>query len=180
VSSNEIVDARIAHRRLKVADAIVKGYRSSRQIASYLSEKHGVEVHHSTVLKDTEALSKDLRESAQGVVHLWRGVSLERYEDMMRKLSAKLDDPVSVDDEGRSYDQTLPIMRLMKDVVREERKMLGLDMPTKIAHTNPEGDQQAQRAPAIPPEVLEEIRRRQEGLDVVEGEAIEDAEIVGD
>jgi hypothetical protein len=160
-----------------VADAIVKGYSSSRQIAQYLSDTHGVEVHHSTVLKDTEALSKDLRESAQGVVHLWRGVSLERYEGMIRKLSAKLDDPVSVDDEGRSYDQSLPIIRLMKDVVREERKMLGLDMPTKIAHTNPEGDQQAQRIPVIPEEVLERIRGRQREIEV---EEIEDAEIVGD
>ncbi len=160
-----------AQRRLRVAQAMGEGYRASRPIANRLHEKHGIEVHHSTVAKDIQALELDYQEFARDTVDKERGITLSRLERYVQILNDKLDNAVITDDEGRKYDQTLPAIRLLKELEETRARMLGLNMPSKIAHTDPSGKKEYTGIP-------DDFKRRYFSQDLLEVEEIEDADVV--
>jgi vacuolar-type H+-ATPase subunit I/STV1 len=59
---------------------MAEGHTSPRSVAETLKEKHGIDVHRSTVARDMERL--------QGT----ESTPLQRHEDRVRKLSDMLDD----------------------------------------------------------------------------------------
>jgi len=68
-------------RRVLVGRLMAEGHDSSRSVAKTLKEKHGIDVHRSTVARDMERL--------QGT----ESTPLQRHEDRVRKLTEMLDDP---------------------------------------------------------------------------------------
>lgn len=161
-----------AQRRARVAEAMTEGFSSSRQIAKRLSEKHGVRVSHTTVAKDLQVIESDWRERLGDTVEKQRAKSNERYESMIRFAHSKLEDAVSVDSEGRKYDQSLPWARFITETEEKRVRLLGAAMPSKIAHTNPAGDKEYS---GIPQSFLDRFFG---GEDIVDANVIEDADVV--
>lgn len=175
--SQEIERVNQAQRRERVAEAITEGFSSSRQIAARLQEKHGVSVSHATVAQDLQVIESDWQERAKDTVEKNRQKSNERYESMIRFAHSKLEDAVSVDSEGRKYDQSLPWARFITETEEKRIRLLGAAIPSKIAHTDPSGKKEYTGIP-------DDFKRRffSEGLkqkeDIVEVEDIEDADVV--
>jgi vacuolar-type H+-ATPase subunit I/STV1 len=67
-------------RRALVGRLMAEGHKTPRSVAKTLKDKHGIEVHRSTVARDMERL--------QGT----ENTPLERHEDRVRKLTEMLDD----------------------------------------------------------------------------------------
>ncbi len=68
-------------RRALVGRLMAEGHTSPRSVAETLKEKHGIDVHRSTVARDIEQLRGNER------------TPLQRHEDRVRKLTDMLDDP---------------------------------------------------------------------------------------
>lgn len=175
--SREVERVNRAARRERVAEAMTEGFSSSRQIAKRLSEKHGVEVSHTTVAKDVRAIESDWQVRAGDRVERQRAKSNERFESMIRFAHEKLLDAVSVDSEGRKYDQSLPWARFITETEEKRVRLLGAAMPSKIAHTDPTGEKEYT---GIPDNFKRRFFSREllEKEDIVDAEDIEDADVV--
>jgi hypothetical protein len=152
----------LTERRALVGQLIRDGYRSARPIAEALSDKYGIDAHFTTIARDMQALEADFKEIAKDTIGQERGVMVTRHENRIRVLSEMLTDP------DLSIREKLATIRLLNETDGKLRTLLGLDMPSKIAHTNPEGDREYG---GIPLEVKLKFLGKQE-------EAIEEAEVI--
>jgi len=82
--------SRAQERRALVRRLTQQGYTSSRSIAKTLKEKHGIDVHHSTVARDIEQLP--LLHTPTGEAEGKRAAMIERYDARVRDLSEMLHD----------------------------------------------------------------------------------------
>ena len=117
------------------------------------------------------ALEQDWQEFARDTVDRERGITLARLERYVTIVNGKLANARTVDDEGRVHDQTLPALRMAKELEETRARMLGLNMPSKIAHTDPSGKKEYTGIP-------DDFKRRYFSQDLLEVEDIEDADVV--
>ena len=144
MSKNEptkIEKVEIAKRRHELSQLISQGIRRHADLA----ERLGVSRH--TVMRDLEALERELSEtSAERIVAVQdreRMVSWQRIEDAIAELQPMIQNP-------RTRIQAL---RLLKELEERRAKLLGLDMLTKHAATDPTGQREYKGIP-------EDLRRR--------------------
>ena len=133
--------AKIAKRRYELSRLLSQGVRRHADLAERLG------VSTSTVKRDLAELEQIYSEQgAEQIVALQnreRMISFERIEDGILKLQPMIENP-------RTRIQAL---RLLKELEERRAKLLGLDMPTKHAATDPTG---TERYSGIP----EELKRR--------------------
>ena len=144
MSKNEptkIEKVEIAKRRHKLSQLISQGIRRHADLA----ERLGVSRH--TVMRDLEALERELsKTSAERIVAVQdreRMVSWQRLEDYLQELRPMIENK-------RTRIQAL---RLAKEIEERRSKLLGLDMPTKHAATDPTGKREYKGIP-------EDLKRR--------------------
>lgn len=120
--------ARVAERRHRLAQLINEGVRPQRELAEILG------VSDRTVRNDLVALDKEYTEMGASVVGKMRDrertVSLMRLERYIQKLQSDIYDP----------DKNIQTIRLLKELEERRAKLLGLDAPTRIAPTDPTGE----------------------------------------
>lgn len=138
-------------RRAKIADIQNRGVRRHGEIIRLLEKEHGIETSPATLTRDLKALDEDYRESAKSAIEKERGVSLMRAEAMIRRLNDKLERIDTArrraedgEEGAKNYEieSDLPTIRLLKEWEERRSKLLGLDMPTKIAQTDPTGEKE--------------------------------------
>lgn len=115
-------DAVIAERQLKVAEYRKAGM-SYRQIGRHLG------VDASTAMRDMHAVMAEVIAETKDHADHYRQLELERLDSMMAGLWPKVR-------AGDAY-----AIDIARKVSESRRKLLGLDMPTKIAPTTPDGEQ---------------------------------------
>jgi hypothetical protein len=126
------VRLRIIDRRMKVWAAVLAGVVTSREIAALLRSQ-GVPASKSTVENDLRAeLARHQAEIAAKGDEA-RQVELARLDRMHNALWASL----GSDDR----DLRIGAVKALARVQERRSRLLGLDAPTKIAPTNPAGDQ---------------------------------------
>jgi hypothetical protein len=154
----------MTERRILVGQLIRDGYRSARPIAEALADRYGIDAHFTTIARDMQALEADFKEIAKDTIDENRGVMVTRHEERIRVLSEMLEEP------DLSIREKLATIRLMNETDGKLRTLLGLDMPSKIAHTNPSGDKEYTGIP-------DEFKRKYLGMQPEE-ETIEEAEVI--
>lgn len=145
-------------RRMKIAKLIDSGVRTQVEIADRLG------VSKATISRDMAAMEQVYKEVAASAIEKERGISLLRLEGMIRRLYEKLermDVAREADDEDREPESDLPTIRLIKELEERKSKLLGLDKPAKIAHTDPSGEKEATGIP-------EDFKRRFFGGEVID------------
>lgn len=166
-------NAVIAERRLKVVELIVGGIRKPRDIAERLG------VSQATVSNDLKVVEKEMTNQAIDLVSQVR--DRERMVEWMHieELRSSLMLDVSVfegvnDKEYRiSHEDKHRAIGKLINLAERKAKLLGLDMPTKTALTDPTGENEYKGIP-------KETKHRFLGTTEIkiDGE-IEDAEITG-
>ena len=133
--------AEIAKRRHELSQLISQGVRRHADLAQRLG------VSERTVQRDLAELERIYTErGADQIVEIQnreRMVSWQRIEDAIQELQPMIQNP-------RTRIQAL---RLLKELEERRAKLLGLDMPTKHAATDPTGQREYRGVP-------EELRRR--------------------
>ena len=131
----------IAQRRHELSILISQGVRRHKDLAERLG------VSERTVRNDLEALERELSEtSAERIVAIQdreRMVSWATLEDAMAKLQPMIESPRT----------RIQAIRLLKELQERKSKLLGLDMPTKHAATDPSGKREYKGIP-------EDLKRR--------------------
>lgn len=115
-------DAVIAERQLRVAELRKAGY-SYRQIGK------AVGVDASTAMRDMHAVMSEVIAQRQEIGEEYRELELERLDALFAGLWPKVR-------EGDAY-----AIDIARKVSESRRKLLGLDAPTKVAPTTPDGEQ---------------------------------------
>jgi hypothetical protein len=134
-------------RRALVARLMAEGHKTPRSVAKTLKEKHGVDVHRSTVARDMERL--------QGT----ENTQVQRHEDRVRKLTDMLDDP------DLSRREKLAVHRTLNET---EGKLRALRALEKEDAEEPESDEGREARSALWLKLLKEraeevdAQRRQE------------------
>ena len=146
----------MAQRRKKIARYIEMGERNQTRIKEAL-ENDGIEVSAATITRDIKTLNEDFVKSSRSSIEAEKGLSLRRLEKMLQELQApmKRKEPWS--------------FREARAIERDRAKLLGLDMPAKIAHTDPSGEKEYTGIP-------EDLKRKM--LQEAEEEIIVDAEVI--
>ena len=144
MSKNEptlVEKVEIAQRRHELSILISQGVRRHKDLAERLG------VSERTVRNDLEALERELsKTSAERIVEVQdreRMVSWQRLEDYLQELRPMIENK-------RTRIQAL---RLAKEIEERRSKLLGLDMPTKHAATDPTGKKEYRGIP-------EDLKRR--------------------
>ncbi len=120
----------VALRREELSRLVSKGVRRPSELA----ERLGVSTR--TVRRDLEEVQRAASERGADLIadiqNRERLVSFERLEDAVQQLQPMIDNP-------RTRIQAL---RLLKELEERRSKLLGLDMPTKHAATDPTGQRE--------------------------------------
>jgi transposase len=134
----------IAERRLKIVELIVEGTRKPRVIAEIV----GVSID--TVSNDLKVLEKEMTEQAMDLVSQVRDrermVEWMHLEELRETLMKDVRDndsreiPLSMEDKHRAVGRLL-------NVSERKAKLLGLDMPSKTALTDPSGENEYKGIP---------------------------------
>lgn len=143
----ELAQRALDHRRMLVAEYTQKGVRNHAEIARRLLLEHGISVDRTTVSRDKKALEQVYREVAAAAIETERGITARRFEMLQERNFKKLEEydrkKAEAEANGEEFEYSdLPTIRMIKEIEESRRKMLGLDKPSKIAHTNPEGDEE--------------------------------------
>lgn len=151
---------RIADRRRKLAELILQGVRGQKELANRLG------VTDRTIRNDIAALEEEYNRLGADVVGRMRNheraVSLMRLERAIQELEPDMTNP----------EKRIPAIRLLKELEERRAKLLGLDMPAKVAPTDPSGGREYT---GIPPEVKRRIlgHAQAQQANTVEHELIE-------
>lgn len=150
----------IAQRRTKIARYIEMGIRNQNQMKEMLAQS-GYDISAATISRDVKALQSEYHEASTALINHEKGVSLRRLERYVAKLQTKIQ-------EG-----DVRAIRLAKELEETRAKLLGLYMPAKIAHTNPEGDKEYT---GIPEDLKRKMFERvaEEEAEIVDAEVIEE------
>lgn len=136
----------IAERRLKIAELIVQGTRKPQQLAEICGVSIG------TIKNDLKIIEQEMTEQAIDLVSQVRDrermVEWMHLEDLRESL---MKDVHAYDDRNEDYplsqeDKHRAIGRLM-NVAERKAKLLGLDMPSKTALTDPTGEHEYKGIP---------------------------------
>ncbi len=117
----------IARRRYDLTGLILEGVRDRSELARRLG------VTERTVYRDLEALYGEWQNEGRSIIGNERDqerlISAMRLERVVRLIEPDLHDP----------ERRITAGRLVKEVEERRSKLLGLDMPTKVAPTDPSG-----------------------------------------
>jgi DNA-binding transcriptional regulator YhcF (GntR family) len=143
--------AEVAQRRHELSQLVSRGIRRHRDLAERLG------VSERTVQRDLAELERAYTErGADQMVEIQnreRMISWQRIEDAIRDLQPMIENE-------RTRIQAL---RLLKELEERRSKLLGLDMPTKHAATDPTGQTEYGGIPtALKRELLLAARRKRE------------------
>lgn len=141
---NDLKQRQVDERRRLVAEYMLAGVRTHRDIIQRLKDDHNIEVSEATMTRDVKALKEIYRETATEAIDEERGITLMRLEGYVERVVNRLHrlDKLRAEsdvDETMLADDEKATIRLAKELEESRRKMLGLDMPSKIAHTDPTG-----------------------------------------
>ena len=153
--------AEIAQRRHELSQLISQGIRRHSDLAERLG------VSERTVQRDLAELERLYTErGADQIVEIQnreRMVSWQRIEDAIAQLQPMIEN-------SRTRIQAL---RLLKELEERRSKLLGLDMPSKHAATDPTGQREYKGIPdELKRKILEASKRRNEEAPVVDHEPI--------
>ena len=122
--------AEIAKRRDELSRLVSAGVRRHRDLAERLG------VSERTVRRDLEELERVYTERGADVImdiqNRERMVSWQRLEDAIQELQPMIRNPKT----------PIQALRLLKELEERRAKLLGLDMPTKHAATDPSGERE--------------------------------------
>ncbi len=131
----------VAQRRHELSQLISQGVRRHKDLAERLG------VSERTVRNDLEALERELSEtSAERIVAMQdreRVVVWQTIEDAIQELQPLIKNPRT----------RIQAIRLLKELLERKSRLLGLDMPTKHAATDPTGKKEYKGIP-------DELKRR--------------------
>lgn len=120
----------IARRRFELSRLVSQGVRRHAELAERLG------VSERTVRRDLEEMERDYSErgvdAMVAVQNRERMVSWQRLEDAVQELQPMIRDPKT----------RVQGIRLLKEIEERRAKLLGLDMPTKTAPTDPTGQRE--------------------------------------
>ncbi len=150
----------IIQRRNKIARYIEMGERNQQRIKENLA-RDGYTVSSATITRDVQALQADYAADSKAKIENEKGISLRRIERYIRNLQPKVQ-------EGDTKS-----IRLAKELEETRAKLLGLYMPAKIAHTNPEGDKEFS---GIPDSFKQQYLGKKEEEIIVDAEVIQEIE----
>ncbi len=102
-----------AERRVLVTKLMSAGYDSSRSIAEALREKHGINVHRSTVARDIEQLQGESKPLTNGDAQGELSRLVSGYEDRVQKLTEMLDE------KDLSKREKLAVIRTLNETGRQ-------------------------------------------------------------
>lgn len=134
------------NRRVKVAEYLQAGVRNQREISRRLKEDHDISASPPTISRDMKAMHEVYEKVAAGAIDRERGIALMRCEENIERLYQRLDrlddsrKRAEESDENFYEESELPTLRLIKEWEERKSKLLGLDRPSKIAHTDPTGE----------------------------------------
>jgi hypothetical protein len=144
--AKELSERAMDDRRMAISELIRQGIRNQNEIVRRLAADHGIETSAPTVSRDLKAMEEVYKESARGAIEKERGIALMRCEGMIARLHEKLqryDRAIENEDaKAHELESDLPTIRLLKEWEERRSKLLGLDMPSKIAHTDPSGEEE--------------------------------------
>ena len=143
--------AEVARRRHELSQLVAQGVRRHADLAERLG------VSERTVQRDLADLERVYTQSAADqmveIQDRERMISWQRIEDAVQELQPMIQNP-------RTRIQAL---RLLKELEERRAKLLGLDMPTKHAATDPTGQREYGGIPVeLKRELLLNARRKRE------------------
>lgn len=133
----------IESRRTEVELLRIQGVTSTRAIARELAQK-GINVSHATVHGDIQAIDAQYREANRDAIERERGCAQARLDSLIARCMSKLKSMDEAREQGvMEYElPDLQTIRLIKELEERKAKLLGLDRPSKIAHTDPSGEKE--------------------------------------
>lgn len=179
---NGMQKAEIEERRTAVELARIHGFRSVRAIRERLADQ-GIEASVGTIHNDLQALDAEYQEINRDFVEKERRLAVQRIEEQIQRQHQNLRriDEARLSGEPEYTLNDTSVSRLIMDLERSKAKLLGLDKPSKIAHTDPTGEREAQGGEdrvSFLERWIQRQREMQAKAEEAEKEEIIDAEVV--
>lgn len=122
----DISEQEIEQRRNEVWRLRLRG-KSIRDIATELGSSP------STVHRDIDAVTKQLRDDTQGKAERYREVELGRLDDLYSRGIERLELEAQ---EGVEPEASAPLLNALRGISERRAKLLGLDAPAETINTN--------------------------------------------
>jgi len=153
--------AQVARRRYELSQLVSQGVRRHADLAERLG------VSERTVQRDLAELERVYTERGADqmaeIQNRERMIAWQRIEDAINELQPMIENPRT----------RIQAIRLLKELEERRAKLLGLDMPTKHAATDPTGQKQSNGiTDEMRHRLLERRRKRLEEATVVDHEPV--------
>src|SRR5215211_2916782 len=153
--------AQVARRRYELSQLVSQGVRRHADLAERLG------VSERTVQRDLAELERVYTERGADqmaeIPNRERMIAWQRIEDAINELQPMIENPRT----------RIQAIRLLKELEERRAKLLGLDMPTKHAATDPTGQKQSNGiTDEMRHRLLERRRKRLEEATVVDHEPV--------